>query len=43
VDWVVFGVQWLHILLAILWFGNSLSLSAVTIPAISRLALVRQQ
>jgi uncharacterized membrane protein len=43
VDWVVLGVQWLHILLAILWFGNSLSLAAVTIPAISRLPLVRQQ
>jgi len=43
VDWLVFGVQWLHVLLAILWFGNSLSLAAVVIPAISRLPLVRQQ
>ena len=42
-DWLVFAVQWLHVLLAILWFGNSLSLAAVTIPAISRLPLVRQQ
>ena len=42
-DWVLFGVQWLHILLAILWFGNSLSLATITIPAISKLPLVRQQ
>ena len=42
-DWAVFTVQWLHILLAILWFGNSLSLAAVTIPALNRLPLVRQQ
>ena len=42
-DWAVFLVQWLHVLLAILWFGNSLSLATITIPAISKLPLVRQQ
>lgn len=42
-DWLVFAAQWLHVLLAILWFGNSLSLAAVTIPALGRLPLVRQQ
>lgn len=42
-DWLVFAVQWLHVLLAILWFGNSLSLATVTIPALGRLPLVRQQ
>ena len=42
-DWAVFAVQWLHILLAILWFGNSLSLAAITIPALGKLPLVRQQ
>ena len=42
-DWVVFGVQWLHILLAILWFGNALAAAVVTIPAISKLPLVSQQ
>ena len=42
-DWAVFVVQWLHVLLAILWFGNSLSLATITIPAISKLPLVRQQ
>src|SRR5919112_2325367 len=42
-DWAVFAVQWLHILLAILWFGNTLSLATITIPVLSRLPLVRQQ
>lgn len=42
-DWGVFAAQWLHVLLAILWFGNSLSLATVTIPAVSKLPLVRQQ
>lgn len=42
-DLVQFAVQWSHVLLAILWFGNSLSLAAVTIPAISRLPLLHQR
>jgi len=42
-DWVVFGAQWLHILLGILWFGNSLALAAITIPAINRLPLLAQR
>ena len=42
-DWLIFGVQWLHVILAILWFGNSLSLATITIPAINRLPLVQQQ
>ena len=42
-DWPVFVVQWLHVLFAVMWFGNSLVLAAVTIPALSRLPLVRQQ
>jgi uncharacterized membrane protein len=31
------------VLLAIMWFGNSVLLATVTIPALSRLPLVRQQ
>lgn len=42
-DWVVFGAQWLHILLGILWFGNSLALATITIPAINRLSLLGQR
>jgi uncharacterized membrane protein len=43
VDWLVFAVQWLHILFAILWFGNSLTLATITIPALNRLPLITQQ
>ena len=42
-DWVVFGAQWLHILLGILWFGNSLTLAMITIPAINRLPILAQR
>ena len=42
-DWLTFGVQWLHMLLGILWFGYSLSLAVIIIPAINRLALSRQR
>jgi uncharacterized membrane protein len=42
-DWIAFAAQWLHILLGILWFGNSLALAVVVIPALGKLPLVRQQ
>jgi uncharacterized membrane protein len=42
-DWVVFGVQWLHVLLGILWFGNALVLDVIIIPAINRLPIVAQR
>ena len=42
-DWIIFGAQWLHILLGILWFGNSLALATITIPAINRLPLLAQR
>ncbi len=42
-DWVVFGSQWLHILLGILWFGASLAIAAIIIPAISRLPILTQR
>ena len=41
--WVVFGVQWLHILLDILWFGHSLVIAAIVIPAINRLPILAQR
>jgi len=43
VDWVVIVVQWLHVLLGILWFGNALVLDVIVIPAINRLPIVRQR
>lgn len=42
-DWVVVGVQWLHVLLGILWFGNALVLGVIVIPAINRLPIVAQR
>jgi uncharacterized membrane protein len=42
-DWIVVGVQWLHVLLGILWFGNALVLDVIVIPAINRLPIVAQR
>lgn len=42
-DWVVVPVQWLHVLLGILWFGNALVLDVIVIPAINRLPIVAQR
>jgi hypothetical protein len=42
-NWLTFGVQWVHVLLGILWFGYSLSLAVIIIPAINRLAVSRQR
>jgi uncharacterized membrane protein len=42
-EWVVIVVQWLHVLLGILWFGNALVLDVIVIPAINRLPIVRQR
>ena len=42
-DWVTFGVQWLHVLLGITWFGYSLALAIFFIPAINRLPITTQQ
>ncbi len=42
-DWPTFGVQWTHILLGILWFGNSLVLAVFTIPALNRLPIPVQR
>ena len=42
-DWLQFVVQWLHVLLGIFWFGNSLAADFIVIPAISRLPIVRQR
>jgi hypothetical protein len=42
-NWLVFGVQWTHMLLGILWFGNALSLDVIVIPAINRLPIVTQR
>jgi uncharacterized membrane protein len=42
-DWVLVTVQWLHVLLGILWFGSILVLDVIVIPAINRLPIVSQR
>ena len=42
-DWAQFGVQWLHVLLAIMWFGSAMATNFIFVPAIGRLPLDRQR
>jgi uncharacterized membrane protein len=37
-DRFVVGAQWLHILLGIIWFGNSLVVATILIPSLNRLS-----
>jgi uncharacterized membrane protein len=37
VNWLQFAVHWLHVLLAIVWFGSSLSMTFLIAPALARL------
>jgi uncharacterized membrane protein len=43
VDWLQFIVQWLHVLLGILWFGAALYTDVILIPAISGFSLEKQR
>jgi putative copper export protein len=43
VNWLTFAVQWLHVLLGIVWFGYSLALAIFFIPAVSRLSIPTQR
>ena len=42
-DWFTIVVQWAHVLLGILWFGNALALDVIVIPALNRLPIVTQR
>jgi putative copper export protein len=42
-NWLTFGVQWLHVLLGIVWFGYSLALAIFFIPAVSPLPITTQR
>lgn len=42
-DWLQFVVQWLHVLLGILWFGAALFADVILIPAISNFSLEKQR
>jgi len=43
VDWAVFVVQWLHVIMAILWFGSVLYADFVLVPAFNTLPLTVQR
>ena len=42
-DWLQFVVQWLHVLLGVLWFGNALAVAAILIPTVNVLPLPIQR
>jgi uncharacterized membrane protein len=42
-DWPLFVVQWLHVLLGVVWFGTVLYNAAILIPALTGLPLIRQR
>lgn len=42
-DWVAVGAQWLHILLGIIWFGNSLVVATILIPSLNPLPIPMQR
>jgi len=37
VDWITFGVQWLHVLLGIVWFGFAISMYFFVSPALAEI------
>jgi uncharacterized membrane protein len=43
VDWTLFAIQWLHVLLGITWFGAAITGNLILIPALTRLPLDRQR
>ena len=42
-DWLLFAVQWLHVLLGITWFGYAISMYFLVSPAIVGLPVSEQQ
>lgn len=42
-NWFIVGIQWLHVLFGILWFGSALTTNLIFIPALNRLPLDRQR
>ncbi len=42
-DWAQFVIQWLHVLLGIIWFGTVLYNALILIPAITPMPLDRQR
>jgi uncharacterized membrane protein len=43
VDWLVFAVQWLHVLTAVTWFGAIIYADFILIPALTTLPIDQQR
>jgi uncharacterized membrane protein len=43
VNWAQFVVQWLHVILGMLWLGGALYTNFILIPALGRLPLATQR
>jgi uncharacterized membrane protein len=43
VNWLTFGVQWLHVLLGILWFGYALSMHFLIAPTLMAMPEAQQR
>lgn len=42
-DWIVVVVQWLHVLLGIIWFGNALVVATILIPTLNPMPISLQR
>jgi uncharacterized membrane protein len=42
-NWLQVGVQWLHVLLGIIWFGNALVVATILIPTLNGFPLPMQR
>ena len=42
-DWLQFVAQWLHVILGILWFGTTLAMNIIILPAMMKMPLDRQR
>jgi uncharacterized membrane protein len=42
-EWLTVVVQWTHVLLGVLWFGNALALDVIVVPAVNRWPIVAQR
>lgn len=42
-DWIQFGIQWLHVLGAITWFGAAIYADFILIPALMTLPIDQQR
>jgi uncharacterized membrane protein len=42
-NWLLFAIQWLHVLFAIAWFGTVIGINVVVMPRVMKMAPDRQR